>query len=126
MLSHDPRAQDAVSFMAKNPKAALSWGVVVLLAFSLVQWLRQSLRSDLRAVPGPWAARLSVLYRPWKLHGGDAPEFYRELHKNYGPIVRTAPNAVSISDPKAIAPIYAAGSKFTKVGSIETFYYPHH
>ena len=72
-------------------------------------------------VPGPQVARYSTLYRPWKVSGGDAPEFYRQLHQKYGSIVRTGPNVVDISDPKAIMPIYAAGSKFMKVRNNRPF-----
>ncbi|KAI5456875.1 putative P450 monooxygenase [Mariannaea sp. PMI_226] len=83
--------------------------------------MRQIFRSDLRSVPGPLVARLSTLYRPWKVSGGDAPEFYHKLHEKYGPIVRTGPNVVSISDPSAIGPIYSIGSKFFKSAFYSVF-----
>ncbi|KAH8683619.1 cytochrome P450 [Ilyonectria robusta] len=45
---------------------------------------------------------------------GNAHINYRKLHDKYGPIVRTAPNVVDISDPAVIPSIYAIGSKFVK------------
>lgn len=108
-----------MTLVFENPRGALVWGLIILFALNFLKWLRQTFRSDLSAIPGPLAARLSVLYRPWKVCQGDAPEFYHGLHQRYGPIVRTAPNAVSISDPSAIAPIYSAGTKFIKVRTNE-------
>ncbi|KAF4334064.1 cytochrome p450 oxidoreductase [Fusarium beomiforme] len=64
-------------------------------------------------------------FKPLKLYTGNAHGFYYELHQKYGPIVRTGPNIVSISDPSAIAPIYAIGSKFLKSSFytiFDTFY----
>ncbi|OAL45965.1 hypothetical protein IQ07DRAFT_494544, partial [Pyrenochaeta sp. DS3sAY3a] len=40
---------------------------------------------------------------------------YRELHAKYGPIVRTGPNHLSISDPAMISEICGINSKYTKV-----------
>lgn len=37
-----------------------------------------------------------------------------ELHDKYGPLVRTGPNEVSVSDVTAIKQIYRAGTKFQK------------
>ena len=36
------------------------------------------------------------------------------VHNKYGPLVRTAPNEVSVSDLTAIKSIYSAGTKFRK------------
>ncbi|KAH8883489.1 cytochrome P450 [Thozetella sp. PMI_491] len=41
-------------------------------------------------------------------------EVYYNLHREYGAIVRTAPNVVSIADPHAIPAIYGIGTKFYK------------
>lgn len=37
-----------------------------------------------------------------------------DLHAKYGPLVRTAPNEVSVADLTAIKSIYGAGTKFRK------------
>ena len=52
------------------------------------------------------------------LRKGDAQEVYYNLHQKYGPIVRTAPGVVSISDPRTVPTIYGIGTKFYKVRSI--------
>lgn len=90
--------------------------LVLIVAFSIgITSVATALRPGLRSIPGPVVARFSSLYRPWKISKGDAPDFYRNLHKKYGPIVRTGPNTVDISDPKALPIIYGISSKFVKV-----------
>ncbi len=96
------------------------WKVVfyslsVILGWQLVQYLRLVFRSDLKHIPGPRWARLTAFWRPWVLRKGEAPEIYCDLHQKYGPLVRTAPGVVSVSDPKAIPIIYGIGTKFYKV-----------
>ncbi|KAK3182230.1 Cytochrome p-450 [Lecanicillium sp. MT-2017a] len=86
----------------------------LLVALHLLKYFKTVFRSDLRKIPGPVFARLSVFWRPFVLFGGTAPDVYRELHKKYGPLVRTAPNVVSVSGPSAINTIYGFGSKFYK------------
>lgn len=83
--------------------------------FVLIKSIITALKPGLRSIPGPFIARFSCLYRPWKISKGDAPDFYRRLHEKYGPIVRTGPNTVDISDPKALSTIYGISSKFLKV-----------
>jgi hypothetical protein len=89
--------------------------VVSVLLFIIIRSTITALRPGLRSTPGPFIARFSCLYRPWKIARGNAPEFYLALHEKYGPIVRTGPNTVDISDPKAIPIIYGISSKFLKV-----------
>lgn len=105
------------------------WALSVLLTWQIIWHLQQIFRSDLRGIPGPVIARLTAYWRPWALLGGQAPEVYYDLHRKYGPLVRTAPGVVSISDPAAISKIYGIGSKFHKVSngpSYETLTTSHH
>lgn len=92
-------------------------------------------RAGLRQVPGPVLAKITPFWRVWWLWGGNAHEGYRKLHEKYGRIVRTAPDAVEISDPAVIPSIYGINSKFVKVsaqaigqraqpiGCLTTFYF---
>ena len=45
----------------------------------------------------------------------------QDVHNKYGPIVRIAPGKYSFDDPEANKTIYAAGSKFIKVGQHFSF-----
>lgn len=94
---------------------SLYWILSTILIYQIIRHLQQIFRSDLRNIPGPTIARLTSYWRPWVLLGGQCPEVYYDLHRKYGPLVRTAPNVVSISDPSAIPKIYGIGSKFHKV-----------
>ena len=86
-----------------------------LLILVLISYARTYFRKGVRSLPGPALARFSGLYRLSLVHDGHAPERYRELHQKYGPIVRTGPNHVSVSDTAMIPAIYGIGSKFLKV-----------
>ncbi|KAH9205669.1 putative P450 monooxygenase [Leptodontidium sp. 2 PMI_412] len=58
-------------------------------------------------------ATLGLAYRR-DLSSLAAPAVYLDLHEKYGPIVRTGPNTVSLSDPLVIPTIYGISSSFLK------------
>uniref|UniRef100_A0A0D2Y3I0 Pisatin demethylase n=1 Tax=Fusarium oxysporum (strain Fo5176) TaxID=660025 RepID=A0A0D2Y3I0_FUSOF len=92
--------------------------IIIILTVLLVGWLvslvRTILRPGLGKVPGPWLAKFTQAWRIGLVWKGNAHEEYKSLHDKYGPIVRTAPNVVDISDPTSIAIIYGISSKFLK------------
>ncbi|OAP61609.1 hypothetical protein AYL99_03812 [Fonsecaea erecta] len=70
-------------------------------------------------VPGPFAASFSRLWIAASVANGRAEHVQRRLHQQYGPLVRIAPDEVSVADPQAIKTIYGIKSGFTK-----TDFYP--
>ncbi|KAL2824354.1 cytochrome P450 [Aspergillus cavernicola] len=88
--------------------ANLQYDVAMLITVACIlltlRYLLAALFSPLRDVKGPTLAR----YTRQLEHVTVA------LHKQYGSIVRLAPNRYSISDPTAIRTIYCTGSKFSK------------
>lgn len=90
-------------------------GIALLLAY-LITSFRVAFKKGLRNVPGPIIARFSGLYSFMLLWKGESSEEYRQLHLDYGQVVRVGPNHVSVSDPAMIPVIYGIGSKFLKVG----------
>lgn len=67
----------------------------------------------LRDYPGPGLARISGL---WKFIGnlqGRKAHRIHQAHLAYGPVVRTAPNELDFSDPRAVKDIYGS-SAFAK------------
>lgn len=87
--------------------------VLVVYILNAVRWVYHS---GLRDLPGPSLAPYSELWRIFSLTmKGKAPLEYRKLHKNYGKIVRTGPDTVSISDPAMIPIIYGFNSTYIKV-----------
>lgn len=92
--------------------------LLVAVVLYVLDCVRLTIWTPLRKIPGPSLARITGLYRLSMVGNGKAPENYRKLHEQYGPIVRTAPNQISISDASAIPVIYGLGSKFLKVRRI--------
>ncbi|KAF5610572.1 cytochrome p450 oxidoreductase [Fusarium tjaetaba] len=121
MTSYKTHASDAVNYITSHPTQGILCLVSFVVLINIIQWIRQVFRSDLWRIPGPLPARFTSLYRPLKLYTGNAHEVYHQLHLKYGPIVRTGPNVVSISDPSAIALIYSIGSKFLKSSFYDVF-----
>src|ERR1700761_1270483 len=78
----------------------LSWAV-----FTLLQRL---FFHPLRHIPGPWLYRLSTWPTAYHdLQGGQLPFALKQLHSEYGPIIRVTPDEVHISDPEYLDTIYA-------------------
>lgn len=90
----------------------------VLLTISLLSSCVISyFRPGLRELPGPVLARFTLLWKVWIHIKGDGHVVYQNIHKRYGPIVRTGPNSVSIGDAAMIPKIYLSGHSYLKVGS---------
>jgi hypothetical protein len=100
-----------------NIQDAALLGAVLSVAW-VASLLYRAFGSDLRGVPGPWVAKFSPIWRVWFVRNGNAHEGYRSLHEKYGPMVRTAPNVIDISDPAVIPTIYGISSKFLKVRAV--------
>lgn len=79
------------------------------------------LLSDRTGILGPIVGRLSSLYRIWILLDGHGPINYFNLHKKYGPVVRTGPNHVSLSDSSLIPVIYDTKNHFLKSAFYDLF-----
>jgi hypothetical protein len=62
--------------------------------------------TPLRNVPGPFLASLSNVWVFRQTKTFQRPLIDMELHKRYGPIVRTGPNEVMVSSPSSFKTIY--------------------
>lgn len=79
---------------------------VTVLAFLLAYVLYQRHLASLASIPGPYLATLTSL---WLANAYRKQTFHWDclaLHKEYGPVVRVGPNAVSVGDHEAIKVIY--------------------
>lgn len=77
--------------------------------------------SSLRSIPGPLLARLSDLWLFSTARRGKRFQLVHEAHKKYGPVMRIAPNHVSINDDEAIQAIYGHGNGFLKADFYDAF-----
>ena len=71
--------------------------------------LYRILLHPLSQYPGPILCKLTPLVATWHAYKGDRHLFLHRLHRKYGPIVRWAPNAVSIDSATALKEIYGHG-----------------
>ncbi|GIJ90957.1 hypothetical protein Asppvi_009922 [Aspergillus pseudoviridinutans] len=88
--------------------------VTTACALLILRYLLRALFDPLRDVKGPTFARYTRLWEIYNNWQGQLEHVTVALHKQYGSIVRLAPNRYSISDPSAIRTIYGTGSKFSK------------
>ncbi|KAI0200766.1 cytochrome P450 [Astrocystis sublimbata] len=85
-----------------------------LLAAFVSYAVYQCLLSPLAEFPGPFAAKLSKLWRANVAYGGQWHSRIVELHRRYGPVVRIGPNELSIGDPEVFLRIYRISGTFPK------------
>ncbi|PVI08119.1 cytochrome P450 [Periconia macrospinosa] len=89
---------------------------ILLLCYPIYYCL--STRHD---IPGPILAKISPLYRIYMFLSGQGPLKYFHLHKKYGPVVRTGPNHISLSDSSLIPIIHDSKQKYLKSASYDVF-----
>lgn len=65
-------------------------------------------------VPGPWLARITKWWLVLQVRHGHCTIFMPELHKQYGRIVRIAPDQVLVCSEDAVKVAYSAGTDFVK------------
>ncbi|EJD43305.1 cytochrome P450 [Auricularia subglabra TFB-10046 SS5] len=98
-----------VSYAAQlNPLLSLSlfWAT---LALSIVIY-RISPLHPLASFPGPLLEKVTMFRMAFISARGKRHHYIRDLHERYGAIVRIGPNALSVVDREAVAPIYGAGA----------------
>lgn len=93
--------------------AALAVLIVVGLTV-LVQTFYNLFYHPLSKVPGPPLAAISDLWRIKAAHSQQFLTRLRKAHARYGPVVRIAPNEVSIVDPQEVKTLYGHKSEFRK------------
>lgn len=93
---------------------ALSTCVAVLATAATAYVLYFRFAHPLASIPGPFAASLSRLWLVKHVWNADMAWTIMDLHEKYGPLIRTGPNEVSVSDVATVKQIYGAGSRFTK------------
>jgi benzoate 4-monooxygenase len=70
--------------------------------------------SHLRGLPAPFPAQFTNLWLLYVCRRGARYKTMHRLHKELGPVIRIAPNHVSILDDDAIPIIYGHGNGFLK------------
>ncbi len=96
---------------------------VFLVELSLAYWVAAVFVQywRLRHVPGPFLAKFTPLWRAyhhWK--GVVIKDLLIKLHEEHGPLVRIAPNVVSVGEAASVKTIYGTKNKFLKVSGTIT------
>lgn len=104
--------------------AALLLSSSLLSLIALVAY--RSYLHPLAGVPGPFICRISSLWTYWHSYIGDECTLISELHAQYGPVIRIAPNEVCISDGTALNPIYSEKGGFLKAPPYANFDFEGH
>ncbi|KAI1264068.1 cytochrome P450 family protein [Xylariaceae sp. FL1019] len=80
----------------------------------------QCFLSPLASFPGPFAAKISKIWRARFIYTGRSREMV-EVHRKYGPVVRIGPNDLSVGDPDAFRQIYRSNGAFVKAPCYSVF-----
>lgn len=97
---------------------------VILALLHIILRLARALTSPLKDIPGPYWTRFTSLWYFDCVRRGGFEHDNIALHKQYGSIVRLAPNQYSISDPSAIKTVYGTGSRFAKSAWYDAWKHP--
>lgn len=92
---------------------AAHW-IVLAVSLLVTRVLYKRYASPLRKYPGPFLASFSRLWKVYSTATGRTHLQHIDLHKKYGPIVRIAPNEVSLASPEAARILLSAGKGFHK------------
>ncbi|KAK4211556.1 Pisatin demethylase [Rhypophila decipiens] len=96
--------------------ALLSTGTIVaLILVPLLTWtILTYTTSPLRAIPGPFFAKWTNLYRLHATWNNSYPLKIRDLHEKYGPVVQIGPNTITLDFPELIKTIYGTDGTYRK------------
>ena len=89
------------------------WALLILGSL-ITRALYKRYASPLRKYPGPLVASFSRLWKVASTASGNTHWHHIDLHRKYGPVVRIAPNEVSLSSPEAARNLLSAGKRFFK------------
>ncbi|KAH6975208.1 cytochrome P450 [Ilyonectria sp. MPI-CAGE-AT-0026] len=99
------------------------WAPAAVLAAVVAYYLFPYLVTfgALRGIPAPFGAQFSNFWLLSACRRGKRYELVDQVHKKLGPVVRIAPNHVSIADASAINAIYGHGNGFLKSDYYDPF-----
>jgi cytochrome P450 len=95
--------------------------LTLTLTLLLLRFLSRRYLSPLRSYPGPFLASGSRAWKVWSTYRGHTELDHIALHARYGPIVRIAPNEVSLSSQQAAKDVFTVGKGFHKTDFYAVF-----
>jgi len=124
------------SFPTLHPSSLALAGTSLVVLWHLVPWLYDT--HGTRSIPGPFIAKFSDIWLGLVAKNGHRSEVVHQLHLKYGtfhpqipinsthrpspgPLVRLAPNHLSIADPEALHIVYGHGNGALKSQFYDAF-----
>jgi hypothetical protein len=101
-------------------KSPINWGFGIAAFLTWIILYRIFLH-PLAAVPGPFVAKFTGLWRTNRYFKGTWFQDILQLHEKYGRVVRIAPNEVSFVDGEALKRVYGHGKPCIKVSHLTTW-----
>jgi len=108
---------DTIVFIGQNITS-------ILLLCTLFHLARNYLTPGVSAIPGPFLAKLTNIWRFVDVSKGQAQVTLLKLHRKYGDYVRLGPNVVSIRDLDVIKTIYGINKGYEKVSGFASAFRP--
>ncbi|KAB5583597.1 cytochrome P450 [Coniochaeta sp. 2T2.1] len=87
---------------------------ICLCAWLVFNFIYNIFFHPLSRVPGPFIARFSRFWKFYSVYRVNFQETNLNVHKKYGPVVRIAPNDVSVWSAEAMMTVHGLGTEFTK------------
>ncbi|KAI1099866.1 cytochrome P450 [Jackrogersella minutella] len=98
-----------------------AWLAGLLVVGWLCRCLLRLYIHPLSGVPGPRLAACTSLWLSWHTYVGDECTVIFQLHEQYGPVLRVAPNEIDIADGDAVESIYIEKGGFQKTEAYSKF-----
>jgi len=95
----------------------------ILLLLILGYFAQNCLKPGVSAVPGPFLAKFSHLWRFLDVARGHAEETHIKLHRKHGQYVRLGPDVVSVCNLDVLKQIYGINKGFEKVNTSFSIYF---
>ncbi|KAI1155572.1 putative cytochrome P450 [Nemania diffusa] len=102
------------------PAHSVALGFVLVITFTIAQFLYNVFWHPLRNFPGPILHRGTIFPRAYHQMNGTLAFHITSLHQRYGPVVRVAPNELAFNSPQAYRDIY--GHKKEEFPKHRSFY----
>lgn len=97
--------------------------LLLILVYTLLNLVYNATLHPLSRFPGPLSHRITIFPRLYHLHIGNLHQHVATLHRQYGRVVRIAPNELSFTDSAAWKDIYGRKPAGEELGYPEVFYY---
>lgn len=101
---------NSIAFLAQHT-------VPVVLLLLAIHFTRNYLTPGACAVPGPFLAKISNIWRFFDVANGSAEATQYKLHQRHGDYVRLGPNVVSVWNLNALKIIYGINKGYQKVST---------